>query len=63
MIVEFKDSGRAFNPLLVSEPDTTLNLSERKPGGLGVFIVKKLMTDVSYEYRDGHNILRIEKEF
>lgn len=63
MIVEFKDSGRAFNPLLVSEPDTTLKLSERKPGGLGVFIVKKLMTDVSYEYRDGHNILRIEKEF
>lgn len=63
MIIEFRDTGIAFNPLLVSEPDTTLALSERSPGGLGIFIVKKLMTDVRYEYRDGHNILRIEKEF
>lgn len=63
MIIEFKDKGRAFNPLLVAEPDVTQKLSERTPGGLGIFIVKKIMTDVSYEYRDGHNILRIEKEF
>lgn len=63
MIIEFKDTGRAFNPLLVSEPDTSLTLGERQPGGLGIFIVKKLMSDVSYEYRGGHNILKIEKEF
>lgn len=63
MMISFVDSGKAFNPLSVIEPDTALKLSERRPGGLGIFIVKKLMTDVSYEYSGGHNKFTIEKEF
>ena len=63
MIITFKDSGKPFNPLLVKEPDVTQPLSKRKPGGLGVFIVKKLMSDTEYEYVDGHNVLTLEMDF
>ena len=61
--IVFKDGGRPFNPLNAKVPDVSAPLSERKPGGLGIFIVKKLMTDVSYKYCDGQNMLTIEKEF
>ena len=63
MTVVFKDNGKPLNPLLVQEPDVTLPLGERKPGGLGIFIVKKLMSDVSYEYIDHQNVLTITKDF
>ena len=63
MTVVFKDNGKPFNPLLVQEPDVTLPLGERKPGGLGIFIVKKLMSDVSYAYTGNQNVLTIEMDF
>ena len=63
MTMVFRDNGKPFNPLLVQEPDVTLPLGERKPGGLGIFIVKKLMSDVSYAYENGQNVLTIEKDF
>ena len=43
------------------DPDVTASAEERGVGGLGVYMVKKSMDDVSYEYRDGQNILRIRK--
>ena len=43
------------------EEDTTLSVEERSIGGLGVFMVKKTMDDVTYEYKDGQNILKIKK--
>lgn len=63
MAVVFRDNGKPFNPLLVEEPDTTLSLKERKRGGLGIFIVKKLMDNVSYSYENAQNVLTIKKEF
>ncbi len=63
MTVIFKDSGRPFNPMLVQEPDVSLALGKRKPGGLGIFIVKKLMSDVSYVYDSGQNVLTVDKDF
>ena len=63
MTIMFKDKGKPFNPLLVQEPDITLPLSERSPGGLGIFIVKKLMSDTGYAYLDGHNVLTLEMDF
>ncbi|MBR1483112.1 MAG: ATP-binding protein, partial [Ruminococcus sp.] len=63
MTVIFKDNGAPFNPLLVQDPDVTLPLSKRKPGGLGIFIVKKLMSDYSYTYENGQNVLKIEMDF
>ena len=57
----FSDSGTAFNPLEISEPDTGLALSERKIGGLGMFMVKKMMDSVEYCRKDGRNILTLTK--
>ncbi|MBR4375671.1 MAG: ATP-binding protein, partial [Spirochaetia bacterium] len=50
-----------FNPLAKADPDVTLSAEERKIGGLGIFMVKKSMDSVEYEYRDGKNILTISK--
>lgn len=58
-IIEITDTGMPFNPLSVSEPDTTLDVAERQIGGVGVFLIKKLMDDVIYR-RDGNkNILEL----
>jgi anti-sigma regulatory factor (Ser/Thr protein kinase) len=60
--VSFIDSGKPFNPLNSPDPDITLSAEERKIGGLGIFLTKKFMTEVSYEYSDGKNILTIKKK-
>jgi len=57
--VEFKDKGIKFNPLEKDDPDTTLSADEREIGGLGIFMVKELVDDISYRYEDGSNILTI----
>ena len=59
--VTFTDQGIPFNPLEKKDPDTTLSAAEREVGGLGIFLVKKTMDDVAYEYKDGQNILRLKK--
>ena len=61
MEIVFLDSGVPFDPLAKPDPDTTLPASERSVGGLGIYMVKKSMDEVSYEYRDGQNVLRIRK--
>ncbi len=58
----FTDEGRPYDPLKAEEPDTTLSADERKIGGLGILIVKKTMDSVSYEHRDGKNVLTIKKK-
>ena len=50
-------------PLTMKTPDTSLKARERKIGGLGIFMVRKLMDEVSYAYADGKNILRTVKRF
>ena len=57
----FTDSGLEYNPLERKDPDIDMKLEERKIGGLGIFIVKKSMDEISYEHKDGQNILRIKK--
>lgn len=61
VIITFIDNGVPFDPLSTEDPDVSLPIEQRKIGGLGVFLVKKIMDDVSYEYREGRNILRIKK--
>ena len=55
------DVGLPFNPLERDEPDITLNAEERKIGGLGIFMIKKIMDEVSYSYSNGKNILTMKK--
>ncbi|MGN0392331.1 MAG: ATP-binding protein [Bariatricus sp.] len=59
--ITFIDQGIPYDPLSQEEPDTTLSADERKIGGLGIFMVKKSMDELSYEYKDGKNILRMKK--
>ena len=59
--ITFTDSGTPYNPLEHEDPDVTLSAEERQIGGLGIYIVKKSMDAVSYEYRDSHNVLKIRK--
>ena len=61
--ITFIDNGIPYNPLEKADPDITLSIEERPIGGLGIFMVKKSMDDVSYEYRDGQNVLTIRKNF
>ena len=60
--VTFADRGIPYDPLAKEDPDITLGIGERKPGGLGIFMTKKLTDRIDYEYRDGKNILTIQKK-
>ncbi len=62
VIITFIDHGVPYDPLKQEDPDISLSAEERSIGGLGVFMVKKTMDEISYEYRDGKNILRIRKK-
>ena len=55
------DWGVPYDPLAKKDPDITLSAQERQIGGLGVYIVKKYMDDIKYEYIDGQNVLTIVK--
>ena len=57
----FIDRGIPYDPLQKSDPDTTLSLEERPVGGLGIFLIKKSMDSMSYEYKDGKNVLTLQK--
>ena len=59
--ITFIDNGVPYDPLAKEDPDTTLSAEEREIGGLGIYIVKKSMDDITYEYKDGQNILTIKK--
>ena len=59
--VSFKDKGKPFNPLEREDPDLTLSAEERRIGGLGIFLTKKFMDSVEYEFADGMNCLTIKK--
>ena len=59
--ISFKDSGTPYDPLAKPDPDITLSADDRPIGGLGIYMVKKSMDDVKYEFKDGQNILTIKK--
>ncbi|MDD4127483.1 MAG: ATP-binding protein [Methanomicrobium sp.] len=59
--IEISDSAPAFNPLLMPDPDITSDVDERNIGGLGIFLVKKVMDKVSYIYENNKNILTLVK--
>jgi serine/threonine-protein kinase RsbW len=60
--VRFSDKGLPFNPLSSEDPDISAALHQRKPGGLGIFLAKKIMDDIRYEYKDGENVLTLIKK-
>lgn len=61
IVITFIDNGVPYDPLKQADPDISLSAKERETGGLGIYLVKKSMDDITYEYRDGQNILQIKK--
>lgn len=60
--MQFIDYGKPYNPLENEDPDISLNAEEKEIGGLGIFLIKKNVDDISYKYCDGKNILTIQKK-
>lgn len=63
VMVTFIDSGTPYDPCERNTPDITSPAAKREIGGLGIFLVKKLMDEMHYVYQDGKNVLTIIKKF
>lgn len=61
VVITFIDHGVPYDPLSQSAPDIHAPLEERQAGGLGIFLVRQTMDDVTYTYKNGQNILKIRK--
>jgi serine/threonine-protein kinase RsbW len=62
LIIKIVDDAKEFNPLLRDDPDIDIPLEDRKIGGLGIFLTKKMMDHVDYSRIDNKNILIISKK-
>ena len=62
VVITFIDQGVPYDPLAKEDPDVTLSAEERKIGGLGIYMVKKTMDEITYAYKDGQNVLSIKKK-
>ena len=60
--ITFVDNGVPYDPINKQDPDITLPAADREIGGLGIFMTKKIMDDIFYEYKDGQNILKLKKK-
>ena len=63
VVLCFSDNGTPYDPTKISDPDINLSAEEREIGGLGIFMVRKSMDSMKYEYRDGQNHLILKKRF
>ena len=61
VVITFIDSGIPYNPLAKEDPDVSLSAEERSIGGLGIFMVKKTLDKMEYEYTDQKNVLKMYK--
>ena len=59
--LHFKDNGKPYNPLEAEDPDITASADDRRIGGLGIFMVKKMLDNVEYEYANNCNKLTLTK--
>lgn len=63
LVIRMEDEGVPFDPFSKEDPDITLSAYERPIGGLGIFMVKNIMDNVSYSYEGNRNITIIEKNW
>jgi len=59
--ITFVDRGVPYDPLAKEDPNVRAAAADREVGGLGIYMTKKMMDDVAYEYKDGANILTLKK--
>jgi anti-sigma regulatory factor (Ser/Thr protein kinase) len=62
IVTELSDDARPYDPLNAPPPDLDSAIEDRRVGGLGVHLVKTLMDDVAYAYRDGRNHVTLRKK-
>ena len=62
LIFTIKDSGRPFDPTLEKDPDISLSAEEREIGGLGIFIIKQVMNEVTYSRVEDENVFVLKKK-
>jgi anti-sigma regulatory factor (Ser/Thr protein kinase) len=63
LTLEIEDDGQPFNPLEYPEADTESKIEDRKIGGLGIHLIRNLMDEISYGYKNGRNHLFMKKKF
>ena len=63
LTAEVEDDGRPFNPLDAPPPDINASLEDRPIGGLGIHLVRSVMTSVEYRRENGRNVLTMKKKF
>jgi serine/threonine-protein kinase RsbW len=61
LLITIIDDGHKYDPTLKADPDITLSVDERLVGGLGIFLIKKIMDKVEYERRENRNLLILTK--
>jgi len=57
--IDYADDARLFDPFALPEPDVTLGIDARQPGGLGVHLVRKLMSESAYSVERDRNHIRL----
>lgn len=57
LTIEIRDTGVAFDPLSLAEPDVESDLTKRKIGGMGVFFMRKMTDKVAYRREGDSNVL------
>ena len=61
LFISIIDDGHAYDPTLIEEPDITLSAEERPIGGLGIFLIKKVMDKIEYQRKENRNYLMLTK--
>lgn len=56
------DTGKAFDPTQAPDADISLDADDRPIGGLGIFLIRQIMNEVSYQRIEGKNVLTLEKK-
>ena len=62
LIFTIRDSGVPFDPTSATSPDIDLSVDERPIGGLGIFLVRQIMDEISYSYENNQNVLTLKKK-
>ena len=61
LAITVTDTGKPFDPTQKEEPDIHLPADQRPIGGLGIFLMRKIMDEISYQRSGQENILRMTK--
>ncbi len=61
LTIELIDQGEAFDPKMMKDPVLAKYVNDRKKGGLGIFIMKRLLDEIEYKRTNEGNVLRLKK--